>query len=155
MKHLIPIWLAFVGCLIPAELAQEEAFVPASDVSFTISTDRTSYGRRQSIAVRYRIVNISNALVYVLRAWEEKCPARPHVWAWLENGADKHFVPGYGGSCSPVCGPHSVAERMAKEAVLLKPSDHLDGTLELNPIRRRRIARTVSHRGGAVLLEPR
>jgi len=92
MKHLIPIWLAFVGCLIPAELAQEEAFVPASDVSFTISTDRTSYGRRQSIAVRYRIVNISNALVYVLRAWEEKCPARPHVWAWLENGAGKLFL---------------------------------------------------------------
>ena len=132
MKHRIPIWL--VGCLIPTMLkAQEETFVPASDLSFTISTDRSSYGRRESITVKYRIANISNAPVYVPRAWEEKCPTKPHVWAWFENGVGKHFVPGYGGSCSPAGGPHRVAERMAKEAVLLKPGDHLYGTLELDP----------------------
>lgn len=130
MKHrlltLLAIGCAFRGLL----LAEEEAFAPASDISFTISTARSRYERRQSITVSYRIVNVGSGPLYVPREWDEKCPRRPHVWAWLENGAGKQFAPGYGGSCSGE--PRSLAERMAKEAVLLKPGDHLDGTVELD-----------------------
>ena len=133
MKHRRLIRLAFVGCgILTLLIAQKEVFVPGSDVSFTISTARSRYGRRASITVRYRIVNISNAPVYVPRAWEEKCPPKPHVWAWFENSAGTHFTPGYGVSCSPSGVPQAVAERMAKEAILLKPGDSTDGALELD-----------------------
>jgi hypothetical protein len=131
MKHRRLIRLAFVGCgTLTLLIAQKEVFVSGSDVSFTISTAKSRYGHRASITVRYRIVNISNAPVYVPRAWERKCPAKPHVWAWFESSAGTHFTPGYGGSCSPI--PQGVAERMAKEAILLKPGDATDGALELD-----------------------
>ena len=55
----------------------------------------------------------------------------PHLWAWFEDSSGKRFVPGYGGSCG--CGgPKTVRERMSKEAVLLKPGEHLDGTFLLD-----------------------
>jgi hypothetical protein len=118
--------------LIPVSLtAQKELFVPATDISFTISTERNRYGHRASITVKYQILNVSNGPVYVPRAWEAKCPRKPHVWAWFENGAGKHFAPGYGGSCSPI--PQTAAERMGKEAVMLKPGEHADGMLQLDP----------------------
>jgi hypothetical protein len=118
--------------LTPSLGAQKQTFVPANDVSFTISTDQKSYTAGEQIVVKYRIVNISNGAVYVPQAWEAKCSGRPHVWAWFENSAGQHFIPGYMGSCSPQSDPKSVTERMGKEAVLLKPGDHLDGTLRLD-----------------------
>jgi hypothetical protein len=39
-------------------------------------------------------------------------------------------VPGYGGSCFG--GPKTISERMSKEAVLLKPGEHLNGTFLLD-----------------------
>ena len=113
--------------LLTASLvAQNKTFVPASDVSFRISTERKSFKVGESITLRYRIKNISNAPLYVPREWEATCPGSPHVWAWFEDSAGQHFVPGYAGSCSS--SPKTVSERMSKEAVLLKPGEHVDGT---------------------------
>ena len=111
-------------------VAQKETFAPASDVSFKISTDRSSYRAGEQIILKYRIKNISNALLYVPREWEATCPASPHLWAWFEDSSGKHFVPGYGGPCSS--GPKTISERMSKEAVLLKPGEHLEGTFRLD-----------------------
>jgi hypothetical protein len=133
MKYRARILQVYVGCMLIATslFAQNELFVPANDVSFTISTERHNYGARVPITVKSQIVNVSNGPLYVPRAWDAKCPASPHVWAWFENSAGKHFMAGYGGSCSPA--PQTVTERMKKEAVLLKPGEHLDGSLQLDP----------------------
>ena len=111
-------------------VAKKEVFVPPSDVSFKISTERNSYRAGELIILKYRIKNISNAPLYVPRIWEATCPASPHVWAWFENSSGEHFVPGYGGSCNS--NPKTISERMSKEAVLLKPGEHLDGTFQLD-----------------------
>jgi len=112
-------------------LAPKETFVPATDISFKISTVQTSWRATESITVKYSVKNISNAPVFVPREWEATCPAAPHLWAWFEDSSGKHFVPGYLGSC--VGGPKTISERMSKEAVLLKPGEHLDGALLLDP----------------------
>jgi len=53
------------------------------------------------------------------------------VWAWFEDSNGKHYVPGYGSSnCSSQ--PKTVTERMGKEAVLLQPNQHFEGTFELD-----------------------
>jgi hypothetical protein len=111
-------------------VAKKEVFVPASDISFKISTDRSSYRTSESVTLKYRIANISNVSLYVPREWEATCPASPHLWAWFEDSSGEHFVPGYGGSCSSA--PKTIRERMSKEAVLLKPGQHLDGTFTLD-----------------------
>lgn len=121
-------WLALI-----APLASQNVFVPANDVRFTISTEKKSYGRRERIAVTYRIVNVSRRMLYVPRKWEVKCPANPHVWAWFEDSSGKHFTPGYGGSCNPPSFPKAIDERMRKEAILLKPGEHVDDSIELDP----------------------
>jgi hypothetical protein len=111
-------------------VAQRETFVPSSDVSFKISTEQDSYNAGESITLKYSVKNISNATLFVPREWEATCPASPHLWAWFEDSSGKHFVPGYGGSC--VGGPQTISQRMSKEAVLLKPGEHVDGTFLLN-----------------------
>src|SRR5436190_18902190 len=61
-------------------------FVPATAVSFAISTDQNSYSVREPIALNYRIMNISNHALYVPRASLEGCPTVTlYVWAWFEN----------------------------------------------------------------------
>jgi hypothetical protein len=110
-------------------VAQKETFAPANDVSFKISTDRSSYRAGEEIILKYRVINTSNVPLYVPREWEVTCPAAPHVWAWFEDSSGQHFVPGYAGSC--VSNPKTISERMKKEAVLLKPGEHLDGTFRL------------------------
>jgi hypothetical protein len=112
--------------------ARKETLVPANDVSFTVSTERRSYSAGEQITLKYRVTNISNAPLYVPREWEVQCPAAPHVWAWFENSSGQHFVPGYGGSCSPSINSQTVSARMRKEAVLLKPGEHLHGTLQMD-----------------------
>src|ERR1039458_1856638 len=98
MKYRARILQVYVGCMLIATslFAQNELFVPANDVSFTISTEQHNYGARVPITVKYQIVNVSNGPLYVPRAWDAKCPASPHVWAWFENSAGKHFMEGYG-----------------------------------------------------------
>jgi hypothetical protein len=121
-----------LGCFLVTApvVAQKQTFVPPSDVSFNISTKQTSYKAGESITLKYSAKNISNAALFVPREWEATCPAGPHLWAWFEDSSGKHFVPGYGGSCTG--GPKTVTERMSKEAVLLKPGEHLDGTFRLD-----------------------
>lgn len=111
--------------------AQKDTFAPASDVRLIISTERNTYKAGEPITIKYKVTNISNARLYVPREWEAKCPAAPHLWAWFEDGSGRHFVPGYAGSCSPTTNPKTLTERMSKEAVLLKPGEHLEGTLRL------------------------
>jgi hypothetical protein len=121
-----------IGCVLltTSLVGQKETFVPANDVSFTISTDRSSYRAGEQITLKYRVTNISNAPLYAPREWEVTCPGGPHVWAWFENSSGQHFVGGYGGSCSG--NPKTVSERMSKEAVLLRQGEHLDGTFQLD-----------------------
>jgi len=116
--------------LATATFGQQEIFIPANDVSFTISTDRSTYRAGEQIFLKYEIANISNASVYVPREWDAQCPATPHIWAWFENSSGKHFIPGYGGSCSG--SPQTLTARMQKEAVLLKPGQRLEGTLSMD-----------------------
>jgi hypothetical protein len=127
-------WLmaVVINCFLPTSplVAQRETFVPSSDVSFKISIERATYNVGESITLKYSVKNISNATLFVPREWELTCPASPHLWAWFEDSSGKRFAPGYGGSCSG--GPKTVSERMSKEAVLLKPTEHVDGTFLLD-----------------------
>jgi len=123
--------LLFSAVLLAATAgAQRETFVPANDVSFSISTEHRSYRAGDQIVVHFRIVNASNKPVYVPREWDAKCPASPHVWAWFEGSDGKHYVPGYAGSCSSQ--PTNVVQRMGKEAVLLEPNQDFDGTIQMD-----------------------
>ena len=133
MKIQTQILQAGIGyaLLVTSLVAQKETFVPASDVSFNISTERRNYKPDESITLRYRVKNISNAALFVPREWEAICPRSPHLWAWFEDSSGKHFVGGYGGDCSPR--PQTIRERMTKEAVLLKPGEQLEGTFLLSP----------------------
>ena len=127
--RILQVGINFV-LLTTSLVAQKETFVPANDVSFSISTERSNYKAGEQIILNYRITNNSNAPLYVPREWEVKCPSRPHIWAWFENSSGQHLVPGYGGSC--VSNPKSVTERMSQEAVLLKPGEHVDSTFRLD-----------------------
>jgi hypothetical protein len=113
-------------------LAQKEIFVPANDASFSVSTERRSYKVGEQITLNYTIANISNAPLYVPREWDAACPPSPHLWAWFVDSSGKHFVPGYVGDCSPKLNSLTIAERMSKEAALLKPGEHLDGEFRLD-----------------------
>jgi hypothetical protein len=121
------IWLA------AAPLLSQNVFVPVNDIQFTISTGKKDYGRRERIAVKYRILNASRRPLYVPRKWEVKCPANPHVWAWFEDSSGTHFTPGYGGSCIPASFPNGIDERISKEAILLQPGEHVEDSLDLDP----------------------
>ena len=116
--------------LATAAFSQEELFVPANDVSFTVATERSTYRVGEQIDLKYEIVNISNADLYIPREWEAQCPTKPHVWAGFETSSGKHLIPGYAGSCSP--SPQTVTERMRKEAVLLKPGERFEGTVKMD-----------------------
>lgn len=117
--------------LVSSLFAQKDTFAPPNDVSLVISSERSSYRTAEPISVKYKVTNVSNAPLFVPREWEAKCPAAPHLWAWFEEGSGRHFVPGYAGSCSPTTNPKTLTERMSKEAVLLKPGEHLEGTLRM------------------------
>lgn len=133
MRFQVQILQAGIGCALLATLlvAQRETFVPPSDVSFKISTQQTSWKAGEPITLKCRVKNISNAALFVPREWEATCPASPHLWASFEDSAGKHFVGGYGGDCSSK--PQTIRERMSKEAVLLKPGEHLEETFLLDP----------------------
>jgi len=130
LKRFLPVGLS-VFLTASSIFAQKGMFVPSSDVSFKVSVVQTTWQADESITLKYSVKNISDAPLFVPREWEASCPAAPHLWAWFEDNSGKHFVPGYAGSCGG--GPKTVSERMSKEAVLLKPSEHLDGTFLLDP----------------------
>jgi hypothetical protein len=118
------------GLLLLTASTQKETFVPANDVSFTVKSERATYKVGEQISLKYEIVNVSNAAVYVPREWDTQCPSTPHIWAWFESGTGEHFIPGYAGSCSQ--SPQTLRERMQKEAVLLRPRQRLEGRISMD-----------------------
>jgi hypothetical protein len=118
------------GLLLLTASTQKETFVPANDVSFTVTSERATYKIGEKISLTYEIVNVSNAALYVPREWDAQCPRTPHIWAWYESGTGKHFIPGYAGSCSP--SSQTLTERMQKEAVLLRPRQRLEGRISMD-----------------------
>lgn len=122
---------AITGLLIgTAAFGQRQTFVPANDVSFSVSAEHRSYQAGERIVVQYEITNVSNASVYVPQEWDDECPPTLHIRAWFEDSSGRHFVPGYAGSCSPSGGP--ATERMSKQPVLLKPGQRLKGHVTLD-----------------------
>ena len=123
----------FTAALMSAQ--QPQLFVPSNDASFAITPKRKTYKIGQKIEFTYRIRNTSNAEIFVPKTvWDAKCGNPPHVRVWVEDSTGKHFVPGWAGSC---LGPDpidkmSAAERMEKDAVLLKPMGYIDGTFEFD-----------------------
>jgi hypothetical protein len=123
--------------LIASAVAQKEAFVPSNDVSFTLTTEKTTYKAGEQIDLKYEILNIGNAALYVPRQWDGQCPHTLHIWAWFENSAGQHFIPGYGGSCASNTSPSSrprqtLPERIEKGAALLRPGQRLEGTIRMD-----------------------
>jgi hypothetical protein len=112
-------------------------FAPANDVSFTLSTGRTGYSVHDPISLNYRIVNIGNRPLYVPTTWQDTCLTPLHVLAWFESSAGQYSAVGSGMSCP--MGPTdrapapTLAERMGKEAILLQPGGHFDGSMPLDP----------------------
>lgn len=120
-------------CLLLAasSVAQNDVFVSTTNISFRIFSDEKSYEVDDTVRLNYRITNVSNTSLYVPREWEATCPTIPHIWAWFEDSSGNHLVPDYASNCVPK--KQSFQERMSKEAVLLKPGEHLDGPLRLDP----------------------
>jgi hypothetical protein len=131
-RYLFYLLVGLSYVLSTASAQKMEPFVPANDVSLTISSQRRSYKAGEKITLRYRITNVSNAPLYAPREWESKCPSNPHLWGWFENSSGKHFVPGYAGSCFPSTNPKTLSDRLSKEAILLRPGEHSDGELLLD-----------------------
>src|SRR5690242_9135382 len=111
-----------VAMLVSVALAENDVFVPANDVSFSIEREHKSCKIGQPIGLIWKVTNVSRAAIFVPRdTWDVKCPSPPHVLAWLENASGKHFIPGYVGSCMGANG--LLLERMKKDAVLLRPGE--------------------------------
>jgi hypothetical protein len=117
--------------LAASAVARSDLFVSSASVTFHISSEEKSYEADEEVRLDYRITNVGNAAVYVPREWEATCPTVPHIWAWFEDSSGNHLVPEYASNC--VAQKQTLRERMSKEAVLLKPGEHVDGTLRLDP----------------------
>ena len=125
--------LICTACLLLAAsaVARGELFISSASVTFHISSEEKSYEADDEVRLDYRITNIGNAPVYVPREWEATCPTVPHIWAWFEDSSGNHLVPEYASNCVPK--KQTIRERMGEEAVLLKPGEHVDGPLRLDP----------------------
>jgi hypothetical protein len=114
--------------------AQHYPFARASGVTFTIRTDQKEYEIGDQIVIHYTIRNVSNHALFVPRAqWDIKCGNPPHMWARLFDSSGNGLPTGYAGSC---LGPDpidqmSISERMAKDAVLLQPTQFVAGSFTL------------------------
>lgn len=125
--------LAIAGVCVaaPSPSGTKHVFCPPTDVLLTFSMERRHFRIGRDIVIDYRITNISLHPLFIPQVWSETCPAWPHVGAWLENRDGKQFASGYSGDCNPEINSESVKDRMAKEAVLLQPAEHLEGTIQL------------------------
>ena len=118
--------------------AQQATFTTANAVSFTVSTERDAYNSQEQISLRYEIKNVSERPLYVPRHQGEiSCPPNSgpqsvmHVDAWFENAAGKKFHSGWLGACIDRGERRTLSQRMSEAAVLLRPGEHLDGTIAL------------------------
>jgi len=125
----ITIGITLLAVNTVAQQREQERFVPANDIAFSIAVGRNSYQVGQEITINYRIMNISNHALYVPKQWWGACPPKPHIWAWFESSSGQHYMPGYGGDCFPK--PETTAERLATGARLLKPGQHVTGAISL------------------------
>ena len=123
--------VAASALLATLAIAEGALFVPSSDVTFQISSEEKSYEIDDVVLLNYRITNTSSATLYVPREWEATCPTVPHIWAWFEDHSGNHLVPDFPTGCKPT--NEAIAERMGKEAVLLKPGESITGELKLDP----------------------
>jgi len=121
--------------------AQQATFTSANAVSFSISTDRNTYNSQEQITVRYQIKNVSKGLLYVPKREVETSCLPPgsalddtiiHVNAWFENAAGKKFQSGTIVGCGGTGERPTFPEKMRKAAMLLRPGEHLDGTIALD-----------------------
>ena len=55
------------GLLLLTAFAQKETAFPPNDVSFTVTSERRTYKVGEKVSLKYEIVNISNAAVYIPR----------------------------------------------------------------------------------------
>lgn len=111
--------------LASATAARNDIFVPAADISFSISSEEKSYETNETVRLN------SNAPLYVPREWEATCPPVPHIWVWFLDSSGNHLSAGYLGDCMP--NQQTIQERLSKEAVLLKPGESTHGPLRLEP----------------------
>jgi hypothetical protein len=117
--------------LAASVVARSDVFVSSARISFRISSEKQTYKADDEVQLQYRITNISNEPLYVPQEWAATCPAVPHIWAWFEDTSGNHLVPDSTHDCVPQ--KQSIRERMTKEAVLLKPGEHVSGMLRLDP----------------------
>lgn len=111
-------------------LARDDVFVSAADISFGVSSEKKSYEVNETVRLNYRVTNTSNVPLYVPREWEATCPPVAHIWVWFLDSSGNHLTAGYAGDCNPQ--KQTIAERMSKEAVLLKPGESTYGPLRLD-----------------------
>ena len=124
--------LLYLALLVDA--AAQQPFVHANAVAFSIRTDQKQYQIGDQIVIHYTIRNVSNGPIFVPRSqWDIECASPPHLWAALEASSGKYFEPGYAGSCLGSVGEHmKVTEKMAKDALLLKPGQSVNGHFDFD-----------------------
>ena len=125
------LFAALCFLLAASTVASADVFVSSARVSFRIATEKQSYEADDGVQLEYRITNIGNVPLYVPQQWAVTCPTVPHIWAWFEDNSGNHLVPDSARDC--VQKKQSIQERMTKEAVLLKPGEHVSGPLRLDP----------------------
>jgi hypothetical protein len=118
-------------CLLLAAsaVASDDIFVPATRISFRISSEKKSYEVNETVQLNYSVTNISKMPLYVPREWGATCPPVRHIWVWFLDSSGNHLNPGYLGDCFR--NEQTIEERMGKEAVSLKPGEHIYGPLRL------------------------
>lgn len=121
--------------ILPAYLcAQQPGFVPANSISLKIYTEHKSYRIGEPIVFRYRVRNIGHDSFLVPRSvWDTNCGNPRHIWAGLAGSSGERFSPGWGGSCgsSMFIDKQGATERMQTDAVLLKPTEEIEGSFTL------------------------
>jgi len=119
--------------LLPHSLVSNEGvFAPASSVSFTLRAEHSNYKAGEPVVVNYKIRNITSRPLFVPQEWSAQCPPKPHIFVWLRDPSGKKLASGYGGDCFPSSQPKTVAERMRREATLLKSMQSYEGRVVVN-----------------------
>jgi hypothetical protein len=134
--HMKVLILGLIALL--AQLPAPNVFAPATDVSFTISVDRTAYTIRDEIPFRYRIVNVGKAPLYVPRGFNATACLEPHhppmIRGWLQSAAGNYSSDGYAASCGAAVDalPLTLEEWMKQGATLLRPGEAVEGVLRVS-----------------------
>ena len=110
-------------------------FAPANDVSFTISTDRESYGSDDTISMKYEIANVSGRPVFVPQTTEKlMCPPRDPCRQHGSRAPTDTTVAvgsGGGGSCGKRIQIHDATHEQRRGLAEARRT-HVEGTLPLS-----------------------